>query len=328
MCGHRCRWRQGLLVVLLGLAGSVLAVPTEQQMLARPQQIPQWLRQGAIPRAEIPNPHWREDACTTCHRGSLEVKQPRRRFRDTEKLCGYCHGDSEGHVHVHPVDVPVSKRLLDSMDKLLRRRLQGDSRRPKLGCTTCHDIRVQCRRKNFPEKSLRHAFLRGGPYRSRTGFCYACHPRKAYARLNSHAQVDGRGKVLHTTCLLCHQKVPRELPDGTVVDADLVVPDEYSQLCLNCHQVLPHPGGDLVFLDKGGPNHLVQPPPGIARYMAKMAERNGIILPLEAGSGKIYCATCHNPHARGVIRNPRAARGADAPKRLRAKSMCDNCHDL
>ena len=65
MCGHRCRWRHGLLIALLGLAGSVHAVPTEQQMLARPQQIPQWLRQGAIPRAEIPNPHWREDACTT-----------------------------------------------------------------------------------------------------------------------------------------------------------------------------------------------------------------------------------------------------------------------
>ncbi len=329
MCGHHCRWRQGLLVVLLGLAaGSVRAVPTEQQMLARPQQIPQWLRQGAIPRAAVPNPHWRADACTTCHRGSLDIKQPRRRFRDTGKLCRYCHGDSERHTHVHPVDAAVSRRLLGGMDESLRRQLRGDSRQPRLACTTCHDIRVQCRQKNFPEKTLRHAFLRGGPYRSRTGFCYRCHSRQAYVRLNAHAQVDERGKVRQATCLLCHRKVPRERPDGTAVDADLVVPDEYAQLCLNCHQVLPHPGGDLVFLDKGGPNHLVQPPPGIARYMVKMAERSGIILPLEAGSGKIHCATCHNPHARGVIRNPRAARGADAPKRLRARSLCQNCHDL
>ncbi len=324
---HRL-WRAVVLAGLLGQAGAVPAVSGEAEMLAKPQQIPRWLRSGEIPRAEIPNPHWREDACTTCHRGPLDVKRPRRRFRDTEKLCGYCHGDSEAHVHVHPVDVPVSRRLREAMTPALRQHLQGPSRQPRLGCTTCHDIRVQCRRENFAEKALRHAFLRGGPYRSRTGFCYACHPRQAYARLNSHAQVDAHGKVVHTTCLLCHRKVPKELPDGTVQDAELVVPDRYSELCLNCHQVLPHPGGDLVFLDKGGPNHLVTPPPGIARYMAKMAEQRGIILPLEAGSGKIYCATCHNPHARGVIRNPRAAAGADAPKRLRAKSMCDNCHDL
>lgn len=321
-------WQCVVLLVLLWPAGRLQAALGEKQMLAQPQRIPAWLREGAITPAQIPNPHWREDACTTCHRGPLNVASPRRRFRDTDRLCGYCHGRSREHVQVHPVAIGVSRRLLQSMMPALRERLQGTDRRPRLACTTCHDIRVQCRRENFRERRLRHAFLRGGPYRSRTGFCYACHPRKAYARLNSHAQVDAHGQVITNTCLLCHRKVPRQLPDGRTVDTELVVPDQYSQLCLNCHEVLPHPGGDLVFLDKGGPNHLVRPPPGIARYMEKMADRNGIILPLEEDSGEIYCATCHNPHARGVIRNPRAARGADEPKRLRSRSMCENCHDL
>ena len=318
-------------LMVLGLfwqGGLVRAAPGEAQMLSQPQRIPAWLRSGAIRPTQIPNPHWREDACTTCHRQPLKGAAPRLRFRDTERLCGFCHDRGKAHVHVHPVGIPVSRRLLTSMTTVMRERLVGTGSQSRLGCTTCHDVRVACRRENRRDRALRHAFLRSGPYRSRTGFCYTCHPREAYARLNSHAQVDAHGRVITNTCLLCHRKVPRQLPDGRALDTELVVPDQYSQLCLNCHEVLPHPGGDLVFLDKGGPNHLVRPPPGIARYMETMAERNGIILPLEDNSGEIYCATCHNPHARGVIRNPRAARGADAPKRLRARSLCENCHDL
>jgi len=321
-------WRSLMLLALLWPGGVVQAALGEKQLLAQPQRIPGWLRDGIIRPAQIPNPHWREDACTTCHRGSLNVAKPRRRFHDTERLCGYCHDAEQQHLYVHPVAIGVSRRLLQAMSATLREHLQGAATQPRLACTTCHDIRVQCRRENLRERELRHAFLRGGPYRSRTGFCYACHPGKAYARLNAHAQIDVRGKVLTNTCLLCHRKVPRQLPAGRAVDTELVVPDRYSELCLNCHDVLPHPGGDLVFLDKGGPNHLVRPPPEIARYMAKMAVRNGIMLPLEEDSGEIHCATCHNPHARGVIRNPRAARGADEPHRLRSRSLCENCHDL
>ncbi len=317
-----------MLVALMWPGPVSLAAVGEKQLLAQPQRIPAWLRAGAIRPAQIPDPHWREEACTTCHRAPLNVARPRRRFRDTERLCGFCHDQGKDHVHVHPVGIAVSRRLLKGMNPGLREHLQGRAGRPRLGCLTCHDIRVQCRRENFRERKLRHAFLRGGPYRSRTGLCYACHPRRAYARLDAHAQVDAHGQVITNTCLLCHRKVPRQLSDGRAVDTELVVPDRYSQLCLNCHEVLPHPGGDLVFLDKGGPNHLVRPPPGIARYMEKMATRNGLILPREEDSGEIYCATCHNPHARGVIRNPRAARGADEPKRLRARFLCENCHDL
>ena len=39
------------------------------------------------------------------------------------------------------------------------------------------------------------------------------------------------------------------------------------------------------------------------------------------------CATCHNPHERGVIRVAAAAKGADEQKRLRGRKLCLLCHD-
>ena len=55
-----------------------------------------------------------------------------------------------------------------------------------------------------------------------------------------------------------------------------------------------------------------------------------MIRPLEPASGRIFCATCHNPHERGVQRDARVDRGADGYKRLRTvggETICSNCHD-
>ena len=58
-----------------------------------------------------------------------------------------------------------------------------------------------------------------------------------------------------------------------------------------------------------------------------MEKKNNIVLPLEPGSGKVFCGTCHNPHEKGVIKLKAAAKGADANKRLRMQKICKNCHD-
>jgi hypothetical protein len=56
----------------------------------------------------------------------------------------------------------------------------------------------------------------------------------------------------------------------------------------------------------------------------------GIILPLNY-EGKITCATCHNPHERGVIPTEKSsARGASEKFRLRVPGqsgeICSACH--
>ena len=52
-------------------------------------------------------------------------------------------------------------------------------------------------------------------------------------------------------------------------------------------------------------------------------------MPLEPGTGKIFCATCHNPHERGIQFIAEADRGADNTQRLRAGregGICLMCH--
>lgn len=292
-------------------------------------KVKDWVKKGKIEIEDIPNPHWNLAACAACHKGKPGRKNIRLRGKGINATCNNCHQVLADHVHDHPLAVAVPKSMRKRMPPAFRKTLLRGKRAEKvMSCSSCHDIVMQCTEKRFSDRKINPKFMRGGPYRSRTGLCYKCHDKKAYQRLNSHDQISASGEIQPDKCLICHMRVPKQLDDGTAVDTELWVKTDYASLCLNCHEWSPHPGGNFLFLDKGGPQHLVKPPPGIRRHMLKMEKINGIILPLEKDNGQIYCATCHNPHARGVLKNPRAAKGADEPKRLRANPMCENCHDL
>jgi cytochrome c peroxidase len=60
-----------------------------------------------------------------------------------------------------------------------------------------------------------------------------------------------------------------------------------------------------------------------------METQHGILLPLSA-EGNITCATCHNPHEKGVIPDRRlGARGASLTRRHRLQhDMCIKCHPM
>lgn len=271
------------------------------------------------------DPHWDPAQCKACHTAARPGKgKARLRGQDASGLCLDCHEDREAHVMIHP-DGPVpsprlARHLADGFDE---RRL--GSRR--LSCTACHAPRLQCDPARKAERGLNPAFLRGGPYRFRTEFCYRCHDRKAYQRLNAHRQLDSKGQLLEERCRLCHRKVPARDASSGSADTALNIDDDYKQICLNCHVWVVHPGGGLPFMDRGGTHHLKVPPPGIGKRLKIMQVKNGIHMPLDPG-GRIYCATCHNPHQRGVLRDPAAARGADEKYRLRMPQICDNCHDI
>ena len=274
------------------------------------------------------NPHWQDQQCTACHTQKKPVKgKAVLRSRDESKLCKRCHGQHDqldAHIAIHPLDVQPSNVTWNRMSGGFRRLEPG---KRKMSCTACHDPLLQCDKSLAAEQPLNPDFLRGGPYRFRTGQCYQCHDRSAYQRLNAHDQIDDQGHIRKKRCLLCHRKVPVETSDGKVRNAELNVVKDYKQLCLNCHVWVVHPGGGLPFMDRGGPHHLKIPPTPILKRLEKMQEKNQVLLPREP-NGRIYCATCHNPHERGVVKALRAAKGADEKKRLRTHQICDNCHDI
>lgn len=107
---------------------------------------------------------------------------------------------------------------------------------------------------------------------------------------------------------------------------DFAVAGDLTKLCTGCHVWVPHPGGAFAFSSKEGPNHLVAPSAGVARRMQQAAQAQGITLPLDPNNGKVYCGTCHNVHAQGVLQGA-AARGAESKNRLRAPQLCVTCHD-
>ncbi len=321
------RWKLYFLLLFFqyGISAGILAAEKNIPFSAA-EKIKSWVKQGEIKIENIPDPHWRADACVACHSAKASRKNIHLRGKGINQTCNNCHDALvDDHVHDHPLEVVVSKSMRKRLPAEFKQTLQKNG---KLSCSSCHDIVMQCKENKFSEQKINPRFMRGGPYRSRTGLCYQCHDKKAYQRLNSHDQISDSGEIQADKCLICHMRLPKELDDGTAVDTELWVKTDYAALCLNCHRWTPHPGGDFPFLDKGGPMHLVKPSPGIRRHMLKMEKLNGLILPLEEDNGKIYCATCHNPHERGVLKNARAAKGADKPKRLRSNPMCENCHDL
>ncbi len=292
-------------------------------------KIKAWVQQGKIEKQNIPNPHWNLNACIACHKTKASRKNLHLGSKGVNATCNNCHKVLADNTHMHPLATAVPETMVARMPKdFSKTLLQKNKTEKSLRCSTCHDIVAQCIETRFVDEKINPQFLRGGPYRARTELCYQCHDRKAYQRLNSHDQISESGEILVEKCLICHMRIPKELEDGSAVDTELQVQTDYSALCLNCHRWTPHPGGNFAFMDKGGPKHLVKPSAGIRQHMLKMEKINSLILPLQDDNGQIYCATCHNPHERGVLKNAQAAKGADQPKRLRSSPMCENCHDL
>jgi len=114
-----------------------------------------------------------------------------------------------------------------------------------------------------------------------------------------------------------------------IEEVDFHISGDLSKMCMGCHPWKPHPGGAFSFGKKKNEkaDHLVKMPDHIQRHYEKKQENSNVLLPLDPGTGKIFCGTCHNPHEAGVVRNVAAATGADSKQRLRLKNICVQCHD-
>lgn len=324
----------GVSVLLCLMAGAATGQPAKTaaagavNLLGQTEEIPGLLKAGKITVAQIPNPHWRADACLTCHRSTPSARDTALRGKDSNGLCQSCHESILADAYHHAVGMTPSVEKNNQMPEPFRQAVKRGG--GVVSCITCHDLPMQCKTERFSEKSDNRRFLRGGPYLKRTDLCFNCHNPKHYERLNPHDQISDKGELNQQVCLVCHSEAPARRDVTSINDVKFTVTEDLTQLCTGCHAWRPHPA--LPFgIGSSGPNHLVKPSPGVLKQMKATERSDKLILPLEPVSGRVFCATCHNPHERGVQLDPRADVGADEVNRLRrlpGKLICMSCHDI
>lgn len=148
--------------------------------------------------------------------------------------------------------------------------------------------------------------------------------------INPHNQISDEGEVLWSTCLVCHNNVPDIKKEKSIKDVSLRFEDDPNKICRNCHLVIVHPGTEGVSATMSGfvaPDHLTVPPKDMLIAIRLTLKEIPTILPLDPKTGKIICATCHNPHERGLLIG-RADWGGDYRVRLRSAGLdiCAYCH--
>ena len=295
-------------------------------LVHRTKDIPGLLRSGKIKASEIPDPHWKKEACLACHtEGLAKASKSNLRTTNYESSCINCHVDEFDHNYIHPVNIKPSSKKKQSMNVEMRKQIKHTN--GKITCSTCHDISLQCRLEDR-QRHENAKFFREGPYSNRYDLCSSCHKASDYKRFNPHEHINEYGEITEQKCRVCHSGSIDELSDAESIDeVSFHVDENMNTICWGCHKWKPHPGGGFSFFkSKSGPNHLVKPSEKVLERIKKTLEEKKILMPLEPGTGKVFCATCHNPHAIGVISNEMAATGAETKSRLRSEKICSNCH--
>ncbi len=269
------------------------------------------------------NPHWQADACDACHvEASPTAENSVLRAAPDDGLCLGCHTAASGSASRHRSTLPVTDDMKNRMPASLQMSLDDG----RVVCETCHDLPAQCLSTRRNEQLTNPMFVRDGPFRQRSDSCYLCHDEKAYAKLNPHDQFSGQGKRRDKACLLCHTEIDAA-GDEAINYLTFNVGNDLSKMCTGCHPVAPHPGATFSFSTAGSSDHLVVPSPAMRRRMEETAAANGTRLPLEPSTGRIFCATCHNPHDRSLPDYSAAVVNAGDSHRLRLKDICIACHD-
>jgi hypothetical protein len=249
--------------------------------------------------------HYTGKYCERCHERIPEKgADPLLKFGGSFKSLCDCHLTSP---YVHPVDMALNRRLQGRIPPELP--LQAG----KVTCLTCHNLHLQCAKRLVNRTSLR-----GAPYSNRTDFCFRCHDKERYARLDPHKQFSPSGNLIVEKCLYCHSSKPDETRD---IYKDVGFIGELEVLCQRCHMIRGNHAGNF--------DHMVEPSAKMLAVMNRMEKTFNIILPLDA-KGKMTCVTCHNPHDRGLMPPEKPSAGWAGSKyrhRLPGR-LCMECHQL
>jgi hypothetical protein len=253
----------------------------------------------------IPNPHGNRFLCFACHPGKIKegAEVPMGQGGDIDKLCNSCHGQEGVPKAPHVVGVSSSSESTWRMDYLGYPLDQG-----KLTCITCHD--EVSHRKPDPEN---RKFLRGGPYAVKDQFCYRCHLEDKDHLSNPHRQIDPFGRIRIEACRFCHKTDPNPAKPSDPANSQMA--GEEIVICSNCHADRPHPDRDHNVSMSGEK---------LSRKIA-YEQRHQVKLPLGDGN-QVTCSTCHNPHAKGVLKGESGV-GAGSKWRVPDfREVCAPCH--
>ncbi len=251
----------------------------------------------------VPNPHGNRMLCFACHPGGVKEGAKVRigAEGDDVKLCNECHLRPGVPVSPHVVDVGSSEGTW-RMDYLGYPLKQG-----KLTCSTCHE--EVSHGKPDPANPK---FLRGGPYDDSERFCYRCHLEDRERLNNPHNQIDPFGRIREESCRFCHRNKVDVAKPGP---SDLEMVGDETVLCASCHPGRPHPEVD----------HMVTLPPQMAKRKGDYETTHKVTIPV-GENGTIKCSTCHNPHAKGVLKGE-AGVGAGSKWRVPDfREVCAPCH--
>jgi hypothetical protein len=146
----------------------------------------------------------------------------------------------------------------------------------------------------------------------KTDVCFRCHKKNEYKICDPHIQLNKKGDIIREKCLYCHMEKPDERQVTFVTHKkEIKFNRDPGMICLGCHSrqyYIAHPVGA---------NHLLKPSYKMLAIMKTAEKQLGVTLPLDY-DGKIMCATCHNPHEKGVIPNEKiGAKGASEKFRVR-----------
>jgi len=255
----------------------------------------------------VPEFHYTGKFCSECHEKTPE--RGRNKYLkydgDYNLLCK-CHLKTP-NSYIHPTDIVPSDKKQTKIPSDL------PLEEGKLTCLTCHDLYRQCQELVADRYSLR-----GMPYRRTTDFCFKCHDESNYVMLDPHRQFDEKGEIVREKCLYCHTEVPDEKQVGRE-HPKLI--GELTVLCQRCHIRMAMRSGSF--------SHMQRPSVKTLAIMRTTEEKFAAILPLDE-QGRTSCATCHNPHDKGVIPAEKpAAKGAGSTHRLRLPDpMCQWCHQM
>lgn len=293
--------------------------------------IPGKVAKGRMSKYSIVDPHWDKRQCGTCHNGKPSKSNTKLHIRDVNALCQACHQFIPENLLNHPVNIKPNRAMKKRMPREYKNTLLSKyAKKGTMSCITCHDVIMQCTPSKFFNRGRNKEFFRQGPFRGRTELCFKCHDKKKFKRFNPHKQIAKNGTIKKSTCYICHQNVEKLSQSNPTKDLKFNVSD-YSNMCIGCHVWEPHPGGELMFnfsKKKEKPNHLTVASDLVKIQMKYMSSKEKFYLPLEPKTGKVHCATCHNVHQKGIIKNKMRAKGADSDKKLRRKKICILCHPI
>jgi predicted CXXCH cytochrome family protein len=321
------------ILVIVMITGAKLGVAKDkpnEDLFNEPTKIKALLKNGSLKQHQVPDPHWKKNGCIACHRSNSASRSNLRTDDDTW-LCGNCHDENSKAAFIHPTGQKIPQAMWRRMPAAFRNSVQevGGKTRSKLTCYSCHEMKMACLDSRLEEKVFNRSFFRGGPYHNRVTMCFYCHDDKLYKRFDPHKQIV-RGRVDKKSCNLCHRNSKKLTSRTKLKDVRLHSSDDLSKLCINCHPWRPHPGWEFAITKtkKKAANHLVKPSKEVVKRMEFTKLKVGIELPLAQNNGEIHCATCHNPHQKGVIADKLFDVGADHRNRLRVEKACSYCHDF